>query len=587
MTHPLRLFLNHRGFFLRSFGSIALCVGIVFSADLFSQQISSTQSLAPTQFQDEIDLEAGESSSLFRTQPLTDFRESGLGQLETFSFRGGRSADVGVFLEGIPLSSEALGPADVREAGLFGVGRLQLIRGSILPLASYPQGQVHLQLNESKKTRVSLGAGSFYWRQVGLESEKLFFRYEAAENNYFVREEDEPARTRQQDRSTREIQLRYIERFENWKLLYQLQSNRDETGPGFGVDSLSALLGASGVLPTKNLDWASWASFRQQDLFFDSTTNWSFRAGQRLSHRVILPRQQSLENSWEAKMDKLWHENFTSPTRATLSWTPGWVYTPAAGQVLQARLRGEWVSDLENPLSLHPQLGGRHSFFSNLNILWNLSQVSVAPDFYDLYYEEDSFFGNFIPNPNLKRERTRTVDLGHEWKLPELNLWLRQIGFFSYSQDLIQKGVETSPGSEEFQSQNADWARRYGVENQIHWSPTSDWGLQSSYRWMKTSSSRGPLLYVASHQASVAPEWSYENWKWSLPLWFRSRIYTQPEKASSIPPQVDLGMKLIWAKNFYQFEMNAYNLLRSKRRDDAFSSLPEESWFRFVMRASF
>lgn len=565
---------------LRMSGLASLLFSI-FSTPSLSQEISSSEVLAPTQFQDEVQVDSDLETSMFREFAPADFRQSGWGQVETLSLRGGRSADIGVYLEGIPLSSEALGPIDLREAGSLGLSRYQIVRGSFVPLSSYPQGQIHLKLETEKDAEVSLGYGSFQWRQLSLESSNINFRYQAAENDYFVKDGDGGSRTRQEGYGNREFQVRALKEFSNWKLIHQFHSSKDWTGFGYGIQNTSFLLGASGQVESWN--WALWSQIREQDLLPDNDSNWSLRTGQRL-HRIWTPLEKhSFESSLEFKQDQLWHHNFDTPVRWTIAWTPSWLFTPKPGQIIQARLRNDWTSDLRDEWSFQPQIGGRHSLSNSLEILWNLSRVETAPDFYDLYTDISDGFGDFIANPDLRKETSLQGDLGYEWTTAEGRLRLRQVLFYSRSSDLIQRAIEVSPGI--FQSENANRARRWGLENQAQWLASPTQTLEIQYRWIQTSSSRGPLLYVPRHQLSAKPEQRIgETWSLSLPLWWRSSVYTQPEKADEIKNQWELGLQLQYQGERLGLEMAAHNLLRNERQDDAFSQLPEETWFQFLMR---
>ncbi|TVQ81080.1 MAG: hypothetical protein EA369_00810 [Bradymonadales bacterium] len=551
---------------------------------LWSTELRTLEALSPTQFTDEVLVDGQSDQGFLRMNSFVDLQQSGPLQLETLRLGGARSSDVGFFLEGIPLGSEALGPTDLREAFPAGLESIQILRGSYLPLSSYSQGQVHLRMRRDESRRLNLGYGSFHWRLVELEAENVAFSYQASENDFFV--ESDSGRTRQQGYGAKRIALRSRFEFQNLELIHQLTYTRAESGQGFGTETASPLLGAKGRL--KDWRWTAWIAGRQQQLLIDGSSNWSLRAGQRIERIWILRPQHSLEMSFETRQDQLWNQDFESPFRSSSDLVLGWLWTPSSGNLIQSRLKTDWISDLNTKAwSLQPQVGGRHALNEAARFLWNISITSLAPDFYDLYTENQGEFFEFVPNPELKRETKLSADMGVEFQISEQLRW-RQILKVSRTWDLIQKSVLIDEDLNRYQAQNSQGlASQQSLESQVNWTGER-FHLKLQHRYLISLADGFRNPYTPEHQITLLPHFSLmDSWSLKLPLWIRSPITTRTDEGGQIGWQYDLGLESRLSWRNWEFQMQVFNLLRWKRRDNPFQALPEETWFQTQLRLQF
>ena len=107
--------------------------------------------------------------------PATHVRSiGGLGQFAAVSLRGSSPQQVGVFLDGVPVSSSMAGLVDVAELPLDGMSRVEIHRGWV-PIA-FGAGAIGGALNlvsteaeDRPRGRVDVGLGSWWTRQVAGE----------------------------------------------------------------------------------------------------------------------------------------------------------------------------------------------------------------------------------------------------------------------------------------------------------------------------------------------------------------------------------------------------------------------------------
>ncbi len=554
---------------MRTLTPLALIV-FCLKFDLWAQSVSTGAPQAPTSFTDHISSDG--TMGEIRRSPAAHLRETGgPASLQSLSLRGGSAKDVSVSLEGVPLNSVASGVFDFGLLNPYGLDDIKVIRGGYSPLSTSPSGQILLRLpQEPLRPRFTLAYGSYENLFLGTQLPFATFTMDRGSNDY----RDHNAHSRFSFRTWNRTETRQI-----WtQVLYSQIQNP-------GPSNLNMLTDTETIRPTISAQWR-WSQIEAQTFFtfqnqrvISLQTNRSFDGGVSLTHRKNISPTLSTELQIQQRFEKLLSKSFDSKLRATTSFGNSWLWSPAEGLILHPQMRGEYVSDLAQNLSVHPGVGLRWTALKKLQILTNASFIQRAPNFDEMYYDLPPFY---IPNGDLKRETVWQGDLGYEWQA-DSTLQIQQALFADRKLDLIEN-TQLSPSLSQSQNKGSAWTS--GLENKILWMPHRLFQLEGVYTFLMTrvdSDGSRQQLYQPKHKFIFIPEFfPHSGLILSLPLYYRASVLARTTGQRS-RDQWDLGLDLrtgaIAQRLPLEFHLKMRNLLSRDREETLYYPLPDEPTF--------
>jgi len=555
-----------------------LCFFGLFPA-LMAQDVESYAGDAPTSFQTRVHHSSGASpQEVFQQSPSSEFRSTGgVGKVQTYSVRGSSSKDVAVSLEGIPLNLPSQGYFNFGDLSLFGLGDIQIIRGGYSPFSSDPQAQVRLRLPRHASLQSQLSIGSLGYESFNQLSPNGSFSFNHGTNDFLY--DTGAGYAHRQHNESINLNLRLWFRKASYQIWTQLIDSSQEIPKDLSysssteseLETLRPLIAFQGEL--HHWQYAFWMSF-QNEAYSDSSSHSesnSYSSGERIERNKSLMPSLSWKNSLEFQQDHLSTESYSTSLQNTVSLSSSVLWAATKNNLLHPRLRIEFISDLDQALSAHPGMGGRHLLTKDLSVLWNAALISRAPTLVERFYKTNSI----SPNPQLKRQNSWQADAGYEWNKKDRGFHWTQSFFVDRTTDLIEfdNSAKTSI--------NGGNALTYGVENELNWEACSFFSLKAQYSYMIPMQGDNDQMYQARHQFNAIPHFFPGHFvQISLPLMLRSKMRTY---SSGIPKQIDLGASLSSRWKNFQMSLRLFNLLGWRRQDVEGFPLPQQTWFRFSL----
>lgn len=551
---------------------------------LEASDIDSQAGEAPTSFQEQVktyDLERP-SQSLRRASGVRLNDSGGESKVQTMSIRGSGSQDVSVSLEGIPLNLENEGFFNFGDFDLFGIDSINIIKGGYSPFSTSPQGQVRLSLASPKRPVSSLEYGSFdhiAFRQLMPFSS---FSFTKAKNNFFY--DTGNGFERRQNNESININWRIWKRWKNhqvWAfILYSsVESPTDlEYGtPPSETDSLRPMVAYQGK--SKYIDWDVWATYQEREnrSNFGNSSNKVIYTGQRLSSNYLLLEKLSGKTSLEVTQATASSPNLPDrKNRFRYSFNQSVYFSPVEGQLIHPRVRAEYLTDLDDEISFHPGLGGRHRIVRNFSLLWNTAYISRAPTLIERHFSTASIRAN----PKLRRQNSLQADFGYELRIPDWQLNFQQAAFYTRTDDLIQ----FDPSQQT--TLNTGRSVVYGLENQLQWEFSRFLLWKIDYTYMVPRQGNRDQLFQPRHKLTSNPNFRIGNrFELGVPLYFRTKVETF--SGNDIGEQVDLGLRFNAYWNRFAASLQVFNLLAWRREEIEGFPLPQQTWFRGNLSARF
>lgn len=574
----------------RSLAALYLIFILFTTSGLQAYEIEEYSPTAPTSFQTKIEVNnETELEKSLRNSPSVQVRNyGGFAQFSTFNLRGADSDDIGVSLEGIRLNSPAQGAYDLSHLSLFGINEIQVIRGGYSPFSTSPSGFINMRLPMNNEKRSSVSWGSYDYFSFGQVLPHASFSFERSDND-FLYSSGATYRRRENNQSLR-MNLRSWYRTENYQIWGMLNLvDRELPAPSHDLSAqfekhfstIAPMLAFQGN--KQGWLWSIWTKFEEQEVERPNELlhNRLWYSGAQLEKIHVIRSDISLRHAIEFTQDYLFHAEFDAKNRHSLALISSAYWTPNHRHLIHPRLRVEFISDLQQPLSAHPGLGGRHEIIENLSVLWNLTNVSRAPSFGELYYS----VSGFLPNPDLNREQSIQADIGYEWKNPKHLIDWRQALFAARSFDtIVYKQVSPS----EFQSVNSGTQVSLGLENELRSQVFSFLGLSGSYTYLQALIQNVQKPYQPRHHFTATPQvFLHEAIKFSLPIYARSSVRIAKDSDIKLGPQWDIGAKMETHGNSWSLVLEAFNLLRWQLEEVANYPLPQETYFRISAEARF
>jgi len=509
-----------------------------FASIVCGQSIESGAALAPTNFGKSFSLE--DNPDALMRMPGTSLRDSGgPASLTGLSIRGARAKEVSVSLEGIPLNSAGSGDFDLGLLSPWALTEGRLLRGGYAPLSTSPNGNLLLRLPDKERTRLSVGGGDFGSIFVGAQIPHASFSFDRSDND-FPYKKNAVSSTRRNN-SHQRYNFRTWWRADLWQVWGQLLYNDiDLPGP---VGSVFPPSSTKTTRPTVAVQWRranlsieGKFDFQSQTVKSEPTNFW-YNGRLQLRHQQEVLNNLQHHGTIEQSVDKLDSGNFSSPLRSTTALISSFLWTPYSGQLLHPSLRAEFVSDLNQKVSFHPGVGGRHELLSGLSLLWNFAFIQRAPTFNELYYQIPNFY---IPNKELQPEQSLQGDVGYEWAGPG-GLNFEQSFFINRKQDLIES-VEIGGGL--YQARNVGESFTWGAESGANFPVRENFLISAHYTFQKSRVGKNnrEALYQPTHRVNVEPVLFPQRFvSVGIPLYIRSSVLATTT-GERVPEQWDLGL---------------------------------------------
>ncbi len=522
------------------------------------------------------------------TQSGTQVLSSGgFARFSSMSMRGASSKDVVFSLEGVRLNSPAQGTFDLGQISTFGLAGAHVVLGGYSPYSTSLGGQVHLKLSSEPVIESKIGWGSFNFFSFSQRVPGASLSFESSQNDFLFKN-GTIYQKRIQNESLR-ANLRFWHQTENHQFFLHTSLIQRQLPPPASdltaqfqksFQSISPLVAYLGQ--RSSWSWSLWTQFENQDneLLEGSSQNQIWYSGANLKQKFFIGSKISGHYGLEWTQDHLFHADFQSKQRHTLSLSSAALWSPHAGQTIHPRVRFEMVTDLNSKLSAHPGLGGIHFLHPEFSMLWNVGYVSRSPNFSELYYS----LGSFKPNPRLERENSIQGDAGWEWK-SRRRIKLVQSLFLSRTSNTI---VTTEALNGTYQSSNAGRSSVWGLENDAFFYASDFLELQASYTFSSSKLNGRPLPYFSKHIFFLSPDLRLSPlWRLSPAFFARSSARSAVFSNRMIPPQFDLRLRSSYQWMKWRFHLEIFNLLRRNLQRDPDYPDPSETHFKISMSYQF
>lgn len=515
--------------------------------------------------------ETDQSLRQITSSQMNDF--GGALKSKTINLRGSESAEVGVDLEGVRLNSPSRGTANFGEIDLYGLEEIQVIRGGQSFLQASPGGQIRFQLSSEDRLSTRLELGSFRQWMVGQITPSGSFSFRHTDGNFRKNNQSSLVTTRLWKReSTYQLWGQFV--FSD----QSLAGSKTYLTPNDSLQSITQL--AVFQRRWNRWDFQVWSQLQNQEVFSSNVTsqNWNHFSGARAETRFQLFADSSWLHRLEWNFDYLNNNSLSESSRWTFAYASSFLFNLKPGQILQPRLRVEYMTDLSDATSVHPGVGGKHQILEQLNFLWNASWISRAPTFFELYFKDPYF----LSNPKLKRQKTFSGDAGLNWQGADFNF--SETFFISKAYDLIETVVESQTLSTvKNRGRSLTWgfeteARAQVFKNRIQ--------ISSQYTYQQARRGNQDRVYQPRHRLQADPEIQVvKNIKLSTPLSFRSKMLAPAFYLDRhLNWQFDLGLKIKYTVSWGRLDFQAFNLLGWNREEIKDYPLPQKPWFKIGLQ---
>lgn len=560
----------------------------LWSLSLTAQSIQSQSTEAPTSFQSERPVQVGESDlEVLGSLPgVRHASQGGKGKVQSLFIRGQRVSDIAFSLEGIPIHSIAFGDYDISSFSLFGIEKVRVLRGGYAPTSSLPSGQIQFFLPQTESTKAEVRYGSYQESFIGVLVPGLSIAFERSENNFSY--DDGERFVQREHNQSQNLSLRKWKRYENLQWWTQvLVSDQSLPGPiEFPMRAYQHSLDWTSALQGQWKNWSSdiWFQARQLESgseFFDSHTR-SFFEGFLIRHQFSPLPKLRLEQSSGFQFEHFQSDFISTKHRTNWHYSSSAFYSPTDWLLLHPQARIEWVSDLKEAFSFHGGLGAKVAAPAQVTLLSNLSFISRAPNFFDLYFVSPGV----LNNPDLKRQKILQGDIGYEWKPLFADLQWKQAFFINRSRDLIRS---TQLDSGEFQAQNFKSGLSWGIENELQWDLRHDTRFTAHYTYIRSRVDGNPEANQPAQLFQASSTWDFLSWLSLSPSFsYRSETRTRNEELSDkVPHQADLGMRFFGQQDSWTYSVSGSNLLSWRRVEIQGFPLPQEPHFRASLSRTF
>jgi len=555
-------------------------IGIGLS-DASAQTLTDSATEAPTSFRTR-NPNRGTDSAAQNLRPSPGIQVNESGSVQTLSARGGKSSDVAVTLEDIPLNFPSEGFFNLGTLSFYGLEDSLVLRGGYAPYSTSPSQQLRLRLPQSPRPQLtarvdSLGGKAFY-QSLPMAS----FSLEHSPQDFWVHD-GKLHKLRRQNSSLR-VNLRAWHRFESgqvWaQVLYLHQEvpisldpeDPDERTPASEVETFSPTVAAQKKLGPWEL--SAWGSLQTIEQFSQGSksSNESATLGQRLQRFDKLHPKLGVHNRSEFQQSTYNRDDLDRKNRYLFSHSLAFHITPTEKNLVHPRIRWEVLSDLDEKFSIHPGIGGRHHLLPSAAILWNLQWIQRAPSLYDRYYES-SFT---TANPELRRQSSMQGDMGYEAE-PGRRVQFSQAFFFDRTSDLIEYNFATN------QSENSGVSLTTGVENEISAELNESLSLEAQYTFTNSHQGSQTRRYIAKHRGWIQPTYQARTEVvLGLPFYARSSM---KGFSRNLGPQADLGAFIRAHFHRFELEIRAHNLLGWRREEVEGFPLSQKPWIQLGLTA--
>jgi hypothetical protein len=558
------------------------CLSIIFipSLSTFAQTSDSAAPSAPTSFLSDTEFEdESDTATTLEHSGGVEINDYGTGgKQQTVTIRGSKAADVGVSLEGIRLNSPNTGDFDFGNLANFGLENGKMIRGGYSPTSTNPGGEVMLHLPHEKIYRFHFGVGSYETFSIGMQTPCATLYVDQSENDFpFVYQGQKQNR---EHNFGQRANFRAWKRGENFQIWTQLLYS-DQLLPG--SVQFPDLAETQTLIPTiayqgraKNFDWAAWTTYQDQsyvdDTFSSRTVNRSISSGIKGRMQSDVSSTVQLDSSLEWDFDQLYSTqknpdtHHVTPLRQTLAISSQAYFDATPAWLLNPRLRGEFVSDLnEERFSIHPGLGTRYRLGDSVDALANVAWISRAPNFNEMYFQIANLD---LENRDLVRQRSLQGDVGyniHTRTAGATGVKFQQAFFWNRTEKLLQI-VQISPDPRPvYQVKNLGISVVYGLENSLSIQWARFFRAETSYTLQFPELSSDEAFYQPRHSFSFRPHLFPDEWmSLSLPLSVKSSMRAIGGRVNS---QADLGMTIRLRIQKTETLLQFFNLLHWNREE--------------------
>ncbi len=559
---------------------LALTFASTAHAEALQKYAPESPTRASTSLNDELTPATEDlSHSLSRQPGVYVIDQGGAGKQKSLQVRGAKAADIDVTLEGVRLNSPSLGEFDFSSLLPFGLEDATLIRGSYSPQSANSQAQLKFRLPSKEIIRTTVSGGTPGAWAIAQQVPHAVVAFDRNPNDYrYYDETTNTLRVREQNASSR-LNARTWKRWKDYQVWAQLlYANLELPGsvifPSLGSTSTTwtPMAAFQGQIKS-NWDFSTWYIFQHQTYrnpnFVSKSSNLFSSGGIRSTLGHAVTENSRLNHTIEWSLDKLnstQHQltgdsSFGSPFRHTVSYSASYLWDVTDSWLLNPYVRGEFVSDMDQPFSAHPGIGARWVATEDLEVRAHVAYTSRVPTFYELHFAEPPFI---LSNPNLTRQQSLQADAGYAWTLQKSeNSWvLEQILFGDRTFDLLQS-VNTAGV---FQVQNVGTRITMGVENVLHYRRGTWFDLAAGYTHQYSTLNDRMPAYQPAHLVSLKPTlMSGKLWSFALPLRFRSAM--RGSSGKSMREQFDLQIQMTGQVKNIQLGIQITNVLGWRREE--------------------